>query len=123
MNVYFRSDIILVGDDAAELVDGGVVIFFGEPCPSALADVSVVHKTVLAHPQRDPQAGDTLRVGDSEVVFTRVGDLASQNLKTLGHLVVYCDPETDQNLLPGAIHASGKLAMPTAGMTIEITGA
>lgn len=123
MKTYFSSDITLVGEDAAEMVEGGIVIFFGEPCPSELAEISIVHKTVASNPERVPQVGDTLRVGDSEVIFTKVGALAADNLKNLGHIVVYCDPEADQNLLPGAIHATGKLSLPTAGMTIELVGA
>jgi PTS system glucitol/sorbitol-specific IIA component len=122
METYFASDITLVGEDAAEMVEGGIVIFFGEPCPSELAEISIVHKTVSSNPERVPQAGDTLRMGDSEVVFTKVGALAADNLKNLGHIVVYCNPEADQNLLPGAIHATGTLTLPTAGMTIELVG-
>lgn len=117
---YYRSDITLVGESAAEMVDGGVVIFFGEPCPSELAEISIVHKTVSSDPQRDPQPGDTLRVGATEVVITRVGELAGANLRNLGHFVIYCDPDPDQNLLPGAIHATGQLTLPTAGMSIEL---
>lgn len=117
---FYRSDITLVGDSAAEMVDGGVVIFFGEPCPTELAEISIVHKTVASDTQRDPQPGDTLRVGTSEVTITRVGALAGANLWALGHFVIYCDPESDQNLLPGAIHATGQLTLPTAGMSIEL---
>ena len=123
METYFASDITLVGEDAAEMVEGGIVIFFGEPCPSELAEISIVHRSVSSNPERVPQPGDRLRVGESEVVFTKVGPLAADNLKNPGHLVVYCDPEADQNLLPGAIHATGKLSLPTAGMTIELVGA
>lgn len=121
-NAYYRSDVTLVGADAVEMVEGGIVIFFGEPCPTELAEISIVHQTVLSDPQRDPQPGDRLRVGDAEVIFTRVGELAGTNLRTLGHIVVYCDPEVDQNLLAGAIHATGQLALPAVGSRIELIG-
>jgi PTS system glucitol/sorbitol-specific IIA component len=121
-NTYYRSDVTLVGEEAVEMVEGGIVIFFGEPCPTELAEISIVHKNVSSDPQRDPRPGDRLRVGDAEVVFTRVGDRAGHNLKTLGHFVIYCNPEADQNLLPGAIHVTGQLSMPVAGSRIELIG-
>lgn len=49
-----------------------------------------------------------------------MGEIAAQNLRTLGHFVVYSDPEDSQKILPGAIHAAGTLNLPTAGVTIEL---
>jgi PTS system glucitol/sorbitol-specific IIA component len=119
MNQYFHSDITSVGVDASEMVDGGVVIFFGEPCPSELAEVSIVHKTIILDPQRDPQVGDVLRVGGSSVTVTAVGSRAAENLRTLGHIVVYVDPEDGAAVLPGAVHATGAIVLPQPGETIE----
>jgi PTS system glucitol/sorbitol-specific IIA component len=76
MTTYYRSEVMSVGTDATEMFEGGVVIFFGEPCPTELAEVSVVHAVSYHHPQRDPQAGDALRVGGSLVTITEVGSLA-----------------------------------------------
>lgn len=120
MTSLFHAEVTSIGADAAEMFEAGVAIFFGEPCPDALAEVSVVH-AVTSHPQRDPQVGDVLRVGDSRAVISAVGDLAGENLRTLGHMVVYLDPESDQKLLPGAVFATGTLGMPNPGDRIEIT--
>jgi len=120
MTTYYRSEVTSIGTDATEMFEGGVVIFFGEPCPAELAEVSVVHTVSHHHPQRDPQPGDVLRVGDSEATITGVGEIAAANLRTLGHFVVYSDPEESQKLLPGAIHATGVLNLPAAGATIEL---
>ena len=120
MTTYYRSQVMSIGTDATEMFDGGVVIFFGEPCPAELAEVSVVHTVDHHHPQRDPQSGDVLRVGGSEVTITEVGEIAANNLRTLGHFVVYSDPEDSQKILPGAIHAKGTLTLPSAGVTIEL---
>lgn len=117
---YYRSQVTSVGTDAIEMVEGGVVIFFSEPCPVELAEVSIVHAASFLHPERDPQAGDVLRVGDSEVTLTAVGSLAAENLRSLGHIVVYTDPDSDQKLLPGAIHATGSLSLPAAGAALEL---
>ena len=120
MTQYYRSEVTSVGTDALEMFEGGVVIFFGAPCPDELAEVSVVHSVSYLHPQRDPQVGDQLRVGDSTVTITGVGDIAAANLRTLGHIVVYLDTEPDQKILPGAVHASGSLSIPSAGAVIEL---
>jgi PTS system glucitol/sorbitol-specific IIA component len=120
MMQYYRSQVTSVGTDAIEMVEGGVVIFFSEPCPAELAEVSIVHAVSLVHPERDPQPGDLLRVGDSEVTITEVGSLAAANLRALGHIVVYTNAEPDQKILPGAIHANGSLQLPEAGALIEL---
>ncbi|MBH0116253.1 PTS glucitol/sorbitol transporter subunit IIA [Salinibacterium sp. NG253] len=120
MTTYYRSEVTSIGTDATEMFEGGVVIFFGEPCPAELAEVSVVHTVAHHHPQRDPRPGDVLRVGGSEVTITEVGEIAGHNLRTLGHFVVYSDPEDSQKVLPGAIHAEGTLSLPNAGVTIEL---
>ncbi len=117
----YSSTVAATGADAGEMLDGGVVIFFGEPCPKELAEVSIVH-TPTVPPQRDPRAGDVLRVGGSAVTLTAVGELAGENLRTLGHIVVYTDPEPDARLLPGAIHASGSIELPSAGAVITLEG-
>lgn len=120
MTEYYRSTVTSVGADAAEMFDGGVVIFFGEPCAAELAEVSVVHSVSFLHPQRDPRIGDLLRVGDSTVTITGVGEIAAANLCSLGHIVVYSDPEPDQKILPGALHATGSLSIPAVGATIQL---
>jgi len=100
------------------MFDAGVIIFFGVPCPEALAEVSVVH-TVRTPLQRDLQVGDTLQVGSTTVSITQVGSIASSNLQQLGHVVVYTDGK-DSEALPGAVHAVGKLPLPQIGDVIQI---
>ncbi|TAM69315.1 MAG: PTS sorbitol transporter subunit IIA [Microbacteriaceae bacterium] len=121
MRPYFRSEVTSVGSDATDLINGGVTIFFAEPCPTELMEVSIVHRTIQVDPQRDPYPGDVLRVGESEVVLTAVGAAAGDNLRNLGHLVVYCNPNAGQVLLPGAVLAAGEIGTPSPGALVEIT--
>ncbi len=121
VELYFRSEVRSVGDEAPGLVDGGVAIFFGDPCPEELAELSIVHSMVQVDPQRDPRPGDTLRVGDCVLTISAVGEIAGDNLRKLGHIVVYTNPAPDQNLLPGAIHALGTLTIPTVGGSITLS--
>lgn len=120
MNTYFRSEVVSVGSGAVEMITERVAIFFSEPCPEELAEVSIVHRVIEADPQRSPQPGDVFRVGSSEVTVTAVGALAGENMHAMGHVVVYCNPDADQSLLPGALHATGELDLPQAGAVIEL---
>ena len=48
MSTLWSADITAIGPDASDMIDGGVVILFGEPVPEALAEVSIVHRTTTA---------------------------------------------------------------------------
>ncbi len=118
---YYRSSVVSTGGDADEMFDGGVVILFGEPCPNELAEVSIVHRPTFVHPQRDPRTGDRLRVGDSMLTITGVGAIAGANLRELGHIVVYLNPDAGERVLPGAVHATGAFVPPASGAPIVLS--
>ena len=118
-DVVYESEVSTVGEDAASMVEGGVLIFFADPCPAALAEVSVVHRPT-GPATRAPEPGDVVQLGDKGVRITKVGDLAGTNLQELGHVVVYLDPAENVKLLPGAIHAHGTLDLPAPGMRFTI---
>lgn len=117
MSEYFTSTVTSIGKDATDMFEVGVVILFGAPCPDALAEVSVVHEGWSVE-ARDPRPSDIIAVGGQEAKVTKVGEIAGENLRTLGHIVVYLDP--NQNLLPGAVIAQGSLGSPTAGDRISL---
>ncbi len=119
MSCYFRSNVLRLGDEAKEMIDGGVWIFFAEPVPDALAEVSVIHEPDGGLGD-EVRAGDVLVIGRSRLDITAVGDRAAENLRSLGHVVVYVDPGPGADLLPGAIHASGAVDQPRPGDPIEL---
>ncbi len=116
---YYRSTIVDVGPEAAEMAAAGVVILFGEPLPEALAEVSVVHRPSQTLAGRPIGVGDTVVIGGRSLEITAVGDLAAKNLDDLGHVVLYVN-QPDQKLLPGAVHAVGDLPVIERGQVIEI---
>lgn len=119
MSTYYKSSVTRLGEEAPDFVAGGVMIMFSEPVPDELADVSVIHAPVedAALPI---QPGDELIISDSRVTVTEVGSRADANLRELGHLVVYLNPDAGTDCLPGAIHARGELTMPGLGDVIEL---
>jgi PTS system glucitol/sorbitol-specific IIA component len=120
---YYRSTVVAVGSEVAEMAAAGVVILFGEPLPEALADVAVVHRPSLPLEGHAIRTGDFIVVGDAQVEVTSVGDRATKNLDELGHVVLYVN-QAEQKTLPGAVNATGTLPVFTRGQTIEfIAGA
>jgi PTS system glucitol/sorbitol-specific IIA component len=120
---YYRSTVVAVGSEVAEMAAAGVVILFGEPLPEALADVAVVHRPSLPLEGHVIRTGDFIVVGDAQVEVTSVGDRATKNLDELGHVVLYVN-QAEQKTLPGAVNATGTLPVFTRGQTIEfIAGA
>jgi glucitol/sorbitol PTS system EIIA component len=118
-NLYYQSTILRVGDEAADLINGGVLILFGEPLPGDLESLSVVHEPVDS-PGGEIRPGDELWLGQTRLTLTAVGERAQENLTTLGHVVVYVDPDPASGLLPGAVHAKGRLEVPEPGCELRL---
>lgn len=114
----WQSTVVRIGEGAEEMFQAGVFIFFGEPVPDALAEVSLVHNGPVA-PFAPIQAGDELCVGDTCVRIDEVGSRANENLEQLGHIVLYLNQE-DINTLPGAVRGIGPVPTPAVGDTVVI---
>jgi glucitol/sorbitol PTS system EIIA component len=113
-NEYYESTVLRIGPEAADMIAGGVLILYADPIPEALESVSIVHSptTPLLGELR---VGDTLWLGDQRVELTEVGSRATENLRTLGHVVVHLNPGESTRLLPGAVHAHGEVGAVEAG--------
>lgn len=122
MSTIWTATVSQIGSDAADMLEAGVVILFGEPVPPALVDVSIVH-TGAQEPTRDLAEGDAITIGEQTFTIDAFGELASKNLRELGHVVIYVN-QPQQEVLPGAILASGDMpTAPAVGATLSIAGA
>ncbi|TLS47389.1 PTS sorbitol transporter subunit IIA [Streptomyces montanus] len=119
---YYQSTVLRIGDEAEELIRGGVLILFGEPLPGDLESLSVVHRPA-DDPVLEMRPGDELWLGKTRMTLTAVGERAHENLLQLGHLVVYTDPDPAAGLLPGALHAKGPLDVPEPGAELKLVRA
>ncbi|MCG7428037.1 PTS glucitol/sorbitol transporter subunit IIA [Helcobacillus sp. ACRRO] len=120
MSALWTTTVSSIGSDAQDMFEAGVFILFGEPVPPALADVSIVHRDASSA-ARDIAPGDVFLVGDERYTIDEVGEIANSNLTELGHVVVYVN-QPDQELLPGAILASGADPVtPAVGTRISFT--
>lgn len=117
MSTIWAATVASVGTDALDMIDGGVFILFGSPCPPALAEVAIVHDGYDG--QFQPIApGDRIWIGSQSADITEVGEIANDNLRELGHIVIYLDAG-EADLLPGAAKASGTLPAPSPGEPIR----
>lgn len=122
MTTIWSSTVTRIGDDAPEMIEEGVIILFAEPVPDALADVSLVHSGGQKQ-SRDITPGDVIAIGEQSFEVSALGELANGNLAELGHVVLYVN-QPDQQLLPGAILATGPaVQIPEIGATMTVTGA
>jgi PTS system glucitol/sorbitol-specific IIA component len=119
---YYRSTVVRLGAETAEFFQGGVLIFFAEPVPEQLESVSVIHRPSQVLSGR-LEPGHTICLGGVRITVRAVGELANENLATLGHLVLYFDGATSA-LLPGAVHVDAVPPPPLhPGDTLELWGA
>ncbi|MEV4649541.1 PTS glucitol/sorbitol transporter subunit IIA [Saccharopolyspora sp. NPDC049357] len=123
-NQYYESTVLRIGSEAADMVAGGVLILYADPIPEALESVSIVHSP-SAPLLGELRAGDTLWLGDKRVELTEVGERATENLRTLGHVVIHLNPDASANLLPGAVHGRGEIESVEAGtrLVLQAVGA
>jgi glucitol/sorbitol PTS system EIIA component len=121
LKAYYESTVLRAGDEAEIMIDGGVVILYADPIPEALEDVSVVHGPGRG-PDREIRVGDVFVLGEHRVELTAVGERADENLRTLGHIVVYVNPEEGTSLLPGAVQGRGSVGVPVAGAVLSLRG-
>jgi len=86
--IYYRTAVTEIGEEVADLLDGGVLILYAHGAPPALAEVSVMHQVqdeVIGH---TPSVGSTVRLGDLQTTITAIGDTAWLKVKELGHVVI-----------------------------------
>lgn len=86
--IYYRTVITEIGEEVADLLDGGVLILYAHGAPPALAEVSVLHTVQEEMVGYSPSVGSVIKLGDLETKITAIGDTAWLKVKELGHVVI-----------------------------------
>jgi PTS system glucitol/sorbitol-specific IIA component len=109
-----------VGEQVAEFVGQGLLIWFAEGAPEELHFFSVLHRPTVTTGGVRP--GDTVRIDDRAYRVTAVGEVANDNMVNLGHMDLKANGETEPPL-PGDICLE-KLPLPEPGpgTTLVIEG-
>lgn len=100
MRVKYETVVTAVGPMAVEFAAEGILVFFGTNAPEELHEFAILHE----HTPNDEDVvpGDRLAIDESEFTVTGVGDVANDNLRNLGHLVVKLNGLTETEL-PGEV--------------------
>ena len=116
----YATTVTAVGDEVAEFVTHGLLIWFAEGAPEELHFFSVLHRPTVTTGGVRP--GDTVRIDDQEFRVTAVGAVANDNMVNLGHMDLKANGESEPPL-PGDICLEQlPLREPRPGTTLVIEG-
>lgn len=97
----YSTKIIDIGTEAADMIEAGFFILFGEKVPDELKNYCYI---IEVQPiTKDIIPGKTIVLGDIQALITSVGNEVVTNLKNLGHVTVKFDGSTVAEL-PGTIY-------------------
>ena len=125
MTTYYRTRITAIGTDAAELLEGGILILFADGAPPELAEVSVLHAAQEGPSLEAPPPGAAVTIGGLTATLTAIGSLAWNKVAEMGHVVINFDG-AERSGRPGELSASvvpattlAEAVRPGASITIS----
>ena len=98
--IKYQARITAIGPLVAEFIDHNILVLFGDQAPEELAEFSIIHDGKEMHGIL--AVGDKIYLGDDGFAVMAVGEVASNNLKTLGHLILKFNGETEPEM-PGDV--------------------
>lgn len=104
MVIIYQTTFNKIGDFAPEALAEAMLITFKQGAPADLEDYCFIHNhgELLA----DLQVGDIAEFNGVDYPITAVGDVASLNLKELGHITFRFD-SANRAEFPGTVHLVG----------------
>jgi PTS system glucitol/sorbitol-specific IIA component len=116
----YATTVTAVGEQVAEFVSSGLLIWFAEGAPEELHFFSVLHRPTVTTGGVRP--GDLVRIDDKAFRVTAVGDVANENMVNLGHMDLKANGAAEAPL-PGDICLEElPLPEPRPGTTLVIEG-
>ncbi|ALX96266.1 PTS glucitol/sorbitol transporter subunit IIA [Serratia fonticola] len=104
MSTIFQTTITQIGGCARDALLDNMLITFREGAPADIEEYCFIHQHGAT--AGELQTGGVMELGDRRYPITAVGEVATQNLRELGHITVRFDGET-QAEFPGTIHVTG----------------
>ena len=80
----YETTVTAVGEQVAEFIDHGLLIWFAEGAPEELHFFTVLHRPTVTTGGVRP--GDLVRIDDKAFRVTAVGEVANDNMVNLGHI-------------------------------------
>jgi len=116
----YATMVTAVGEQVAEFITQGLLIWFAEGAPEELHFFTVLHRPTVATGGVRP--GDLVRIDDKTFRVTAVGEVANDNMVNLGHMDLKANGAAEAPL-PGDICLEElPLPEPRPGTTLVIEG-
>jgi PTS system glucitol/sorbitol-specific IIA component len=116
----YATTVTAVGEQVAEFVTQGILIWFAEGAPEELHFFTVLHRPTVSSGGVRP--GDLVRIDDKAFRVTAVGEVANENMVNLGHMDLKANG-AGVAPLPGDICLEElPLPEPRPGTTLVIEG-
>jgi PTS system glucitol/sorbitol-specific IIA component len=116
----YATMVTSVGEQVAEFVAQGLLIWFAEGAPEELHFFAVLHRPTVTTGGVRP--GDLVRIDDTAFRVTAVGEVANENMVNLGHMDLKANGAYEAPL-PGDICLEElPLPQPRPGTTLVIEG-
>jgi PTS system glucitol/sorbitol-specific IIA component len=98
--IKYQATITAIGPYVAEFIDHNILVFFGDQAPEELAEFSILHDGKEL--KGSLSVGDTVCLGESSFTVLAVGDVANDNLRNLGHVIIRFNGEAEPEM-PGDV--------------------
>ena len=103
--IKFQAVVTQIGPLVNEFIDAGILVFFGEGAPPELVEFSIIHDGDAQ--KKDLCPGDKVFIDNHEFLVLAVGDVANENFKNLGHLIIKFNGKNKVEL-PGDVCVENK---------------
>lgn len=114
----YRTVITQLGESVEEFLEQGMLVTFKDNAPAELAEYCILHAENDL--REDIQVDDTLKIADETFKVTAVGSAVQENLKSLGHITLSFNGETEPEM-PGTLSLESKaIGTVQVGDVIEI---
>lgn len=108
-DVKYEMHVVEIGPLVAEFIAAKILVFFSIGAPPELAEFSILHEPSDFFTDVEP--GDSIVFGEQSYVVTAVGNVANQNIQSLGHLIMKANGRTEPEL-PGDVCVEDKELPP-----------
>ncbi|GFN35341.1 PTS glucitol/sorbitol transporter subunit IIA [Tepidimicrobium xylanilyticum] len=117
----YELTITRIGEEAKSLLqDHNMMVIFGPDIPDSLIDVCYVHDS--KEMKEEIEIGDKVYFDNQEYEVVEIGNVANENLATMGHCTFKFNVDVDEEkILGGTIYLKGEnVPAVNLGSTIKI---
>lgn len=119
-NIKYQGTVTAIGPFVQEFLDHNIIVLFGLNAPEELAEFAILQDG--DNLKSELTAGDRVWIDDRSYGILAVGDVANDNLRNLGHLVLKFNGHTEVEMPGDVCVVEEKLPEITVGTVIKLTG-